>query len=359
MSAYYNENDPNAAEWLRQLIKLGAIAPGDVDERSIVDVPSIELRSYTQHHFFAGIGAWSYALRCAGWPDDKPVVTGSCPCQPFSSAGKRKGADDERDLWWAMFWHIQQLQPQTIIGEQVASKDGLSWWDVVQSDLEGENYAATAFDLCAAGISAPHIRQRLFWVANANGSRQQWARSPQPKKWFGDSVSTRASKASTLAYPDCERRQQDSGGSPRDEEADGSPRRQPSKPKSNNKSCCDVKDCLCRGTDNDSVERMGNAKGSECEWTRGARQWRSGSANSGIWSDAIWITCQDGKQRPIKSGIFPLVDGIAPDLVRGGNPCIQTEATAEARTMRIKGYGNAIVAPLAIAFIQSVMEVEQ
>jgi hypothetical protein len=91
VTAYYNEIDPKAAAWLRELIKQGHIADGVVDERSIVDVSPDELRGFTQCHFFAGIGVWSYALRSAGWADDRPVWTGSCPCQPFSSAGRRGG----------------------------------------------------------------------------------------------------------------------------------------------------------------------------------------------------------------------------------------------------------------------------
>ena len=87
---YYNEIDPYAAQWLRNLIARGLIAPGDVDERSITEVTPDDLRGYEQCHFFAGIGVWSFALRNAGWPDDRPVWTGSCPCQPFSAAGKGK-----------------------------------------------------------------------------------------------------------------------------------------------------------------------------------------------------------------------------------------------------------------------------
>lgn len=67
MSAYYNEIDKYAAQWLRNLITAGLIADGVVDERSIEDVHPNDLREFTQCHFFAGIGVWSLALaRAAG-----------------------------------------------------------------------------------------------------------------------------------------------------------------------------------------------------------------------------------------------------------------------------------------------------
>lgn len=91
MVAYYNEIDPFAAQWLRNLIAAGHIADGVVDERSIEDIVPQELEGFTQCHFFAGIGVWSLALRRAGWSDEWPVWTGSCPCQPFSAAGKGGG----------------------------------------------------------------------------------------------------------------------------------------------------------------------------------------------------------------------------------------------------------------------------
>jgi DNA (cytosine-5)-methyltransferase 1 len=164
---YYNENDSKAAAWLRELIKGAHIASGEVDERSIEDVCPVDLRGYTQYHFFAGIGGWSYALRLAGWPDDRPVWTGSCPCQPFSAAGKGKGFADNRHLWPAWFWLIAKCNPGRIFGEQVASPAGLAWYDVVRVDLEFANYAVGAANLCAAGVGAPHIRQRLYWVADS------------------------------------------------------------------------------------------------------------------------------------------------------------------------------------------------
>src|SRR5690606_31057001 len=144
-----------------------------VDTRSIEDVTPNDLQGYTQCHFFAGIGGWPLALRLAGWPDDRPVWTGSCPCQPFSQAGKGAGFADERHLWPAFFHLIEQCRPSVVFGEQVASKDGLAWLDLVQADLEGAGYACGAADLCAAGVGAPHIRQRLYWVANALGADQR------------------------------------------------------------------------------------------------------------------------------------------------------------------------------------------
>jgi len=169
MSAYYNENDPYAAQWLRNLIAAGHIAPGDVDERSIVDVRADDLRSYTQCHFFAGIGGWSYALRLAGWPDDRPVWTGSCPCQPLSVAGKQKGIGDQRHLWPAWFRLIQERKPPILFGEQVAGTLGLEWLAGVHLELETAAYSFGAADLCAAGAGAPHVRSRHFFVAYADG----------------------------------------------------------------------------------------------------------------------------------------------------------------------------------------------
>src|SRR5438093_490485 len=83
--AWYNDSDPFVCEWVRNLMKANLIAPGVVDERSIEDIHPEELREFAQAHFFCGIATWSYALRQAGFPDDRPVWTGSCPCQPFSS----------------------------------------------------------------------------------------------------------------------------------------------------------------------------------------------------------------------------------------------------------------------------------
>jgi len=163
---YYNEFDPKAAAWLRELIKEGHIPDGWVDERSITDVRPHEVARFTQQHFFAGIGGWSLALRLAGWPDDKPVRTGSCPCQPFSQAGKGLGEKDDRHLWPVFRDLITFGEPTVTFGEQVASPAGRDWLSDVRSDLEGLGYEVGAADLCSAGIGRSHGRARLYWVAS-------------------------------------------------------------------------------------------------------------------------------------------------------------------------------------------------
>lgn len=167
MSAYYNEHDAYAAAWLRNLIAAGLIAPGDVDTRSIVDVSPDDLRGYTQVHLFAGIGGWSYAARLAGWPDDRPLWTGSCPCQPFSSAGKRQGADDDRHLWPEMFRLLRECRPRAVFGEQVAS--ARAWIDGVCDDMEAVGYSCWPSVLPACGVGADHVRYRIFFACYPNG----------------------------------------------------------------------------------------------------------------------------------------------------------------------------------------------
>jgi DNA (cytosine-5)-methyltransferase 1 len=167
-AARYNEIEAYAAAWLRNLIALGELPDGVVDERSIVDVRGDDLAGYNQCHFFAGIGVWARALRDAGWPEDKPVWTGSCPCQPFSSAAR--GRNVVEDLWPAWRALIVSSRPGTIFGEQVANDRG--WFDRLCDDLEPLDYAIGAAVLPAVSVGKDHLRYRLFFVCHANGYRQ-------------------------------------------------------------------------------------------------------------------------------------------------------------------------------------------
>jgi DNA (cytosine-5)-methyltransferase 1 len=174
MVNYYNEFNPKAAAALRQLIADGLIPEGVVDERSITDVTGEELRGFTQCHFFAGIGGWSLALQLAGWPSTRPVWTGSCPCQPFSVAGKQNGKDDERHLWPVWFRLIQQCNPSVVFGEQVAAAVAKGWLDEVATDMESCGYSVGSAVLPACSVGAPHRRDRLWFVASDNnGERGQ------------------------------------------------------------------------------------------------------------------------------------------------------------------------------------------
>jgi DNA (cytosine-5)-methyltransferase 1 len=320
MSAYYNENDPHAAQWLRNLIAAGEIPDGDVDERSIVDVRGDALAGYGQCHFFAGVGTWARALRDAGWPEDRQVWTGSCPCQPLSVAGQRKGALDQRHLWPAFHRLIAERRPATVVGEQVADKDGREWMAAVRHDLEAGGYAVGTAILPAASVGAPHIRYRLFFVADAQGDRSG------ARRLGDDGEGASAGRSSGLFAVGG----RSSGGLA---DADQGQRG--------------------RLADGQRRERDGQAGGwieGDCLAQSGGVAGRPGSPD-GFWSDADWIFCRDDKWRPIEPGSFPLVDGSAFDLGSGG----PYEGMSRARMLR--GYGNAIVLPVAVAFVEAAMEV--
>ena len=171
---YYNDHDPYCAAWLKNLIAAGHLPAGDVDERSLTEVQAADLRGYDGCHFFAGLGGWPYALQLAGW-GDRPIWTGSCPCQPFSVAGKGKAEDDPRHLWPAWFRLIRECRPERVFGEQVTGAIQHGWLDLVSTDLEAEGYVVGACVLGAHSVGAPHIRQRLWFVADAasNGARRR------------------------------------------------------------------------------------------------------------------------------------------------------------------------------------------
>jgi DNA (cytosine-5)-methyltransferase 1 len=96
------------------------------------------------------------------------ILTGGFPCQPYSTAGKRLGKEDERHLWPEMLRAIREIQPTYVVGENVL---GLTNWngglvfEEVQADLEAQGYEVQAYVLPAASVNAPHLRQRVFFVA--------------------------------------------------------------------------------------------------------------------------------------------------------------------------------------------------
>ncbi|HBQ5732707.1 TPA: DNA cytosine methyltransferase [Klebsiella pneumoniae subsp. pneumoniae] len=345
-AVYYNEIDPFAAQWLRNLIAAGHIAPGEVDERSIEDVTPDDLRGFTQCHFFAGIGGWSYALRLAGWPDNRPIWTGSCPCQPFSTTGKGAGFSDDRHLWPAFGWLIKQCRPQRIAGEQVAGGRADPWFDLVQNDVERMGYAFGLTPFPAAGVGSPNERERAYWVADADlqyeSTARNEARTAEPV-WSGEII--------WLANSARERR-------------DGvDPLLQRKEPGRYSQSLPEI-------TGNRSTDGLGNSNvtglerlgGNESEagWKREAGPTTAAGVHlrplevNGFWRDADWLFCRDGKWRPVEPGTFPLVDGAAARMGRV-EPGVARVASSN-RVGRLKGYGNAINAQAAAAFIRVYMD---
>ena len=384
MVSYYNEIDPYAAQWLRNLIANKLIADGDVDERSICDVAAADLYGYTQCHFFAGIGVWSHALRLAGWPDDRPVWTGSCPCQPFSAAGKGKGFDDERHLWPVFYRLIAECRPPVVFGEQVASKDGLAWLDTVHADLQASGYACGAVDWCAAGVGAPHIRQRLWFVSERladtsldgrrqgveNGGRVRGRNSTEGqtgRSAIDGNLSGRLADAegggSGAGLRDCgsgeQRRHiaadrigtgglghhhhQGLEGQRSGHQAERGwlgavrPVAEAGEPNGVADADSGQRD---RIADGEGRERDGAPTGREQgdgELERSSKDRRPRPTN-GHWRDADWLHCRDGKWRPVEPGTFPLAHG------------------APARVGRLRAYGNAIVGQVAAEVIGAYLD---
>ena len=168
---YYNDNEPFVCRWLENLIMFGHIPNGIVDCRPIQEITPHDLKGFTQCHFFAGIGGWSFALELAGWATDRPVWTGSCPCQPFSKTGKGKGTQDERHLWPEWYRLISIHKPPVLFGEQVAGAS--IWLDMVLTDLETCGYACGTANLPACSVGARHERERIWFVADTDEARWQ------------------------------------------------------------------------------------------------------------------------------------------------------------------------------------------
>lgn len=327
MSVIYSENDSFAVRWLRHLIRMGEIADGVVDDRDIRTVDPAEFLGYDQVHLFAGIGTWSYAARCAGWPDHRSIWTISCPCQPFSVANRSdqpKGFDDERHLWPFVAEIVRKCRPAVCVGEQVANKTAESWFDDVSNDLQRESYSVGMAVYPACSLGGPHLRKRMYWCAmghnismglsgssqnNDKGKRE----SGEDKRYNGNSIRADA----------------------------------------------DI---------NGSVDRMGiaNNTGSQGYWGHDQRMGQSEqngkkedghtsktgiddnlgqpsrpNAVNGWWRDADWIFCKDNKWRPVESESSPLADGDTKIL---------------GRSSKLRGYGNAVVAPQAQVWIETVKE---
>lgn len=352
MAAYYNEIDLKTAAWLRELMKAGLIADGEVDTRSIVDVRPDDLRGFVQCHFFAGIGGWSYALRLARWDDARPVWSGSCPCQPFSSAGAQAGGNDSRDLWPAWYQLVKECRPSVVFGEQVESAIGHGWLDRLCDDLEREDYAVGAVGLPAACVGAFHIRPRLYFVADTDlggrpaGHRAAGAHTAaifarQPSTHVDGlaesrSAERRQGRSGRSRTPERGPHAESSGSGDVSELADPAGQRRTRervllRPEETRRHAADVSEVAGSG----AVGELGESDNEREAAVRGVSERSAIERGRSPWASADWITCRDGKSRPIEPGSFPLAHGVP------------------ARVGRLRGYGNAIVPEVAAAFIEA------
>lgn len=293
---YFNENDRFSSAWLRELFPAAK-----VDDRSIADVSAADVAGYGRAHFFGGIGGWEYALYLAGWPANWRVWTGSCPCQPFSIAGAGRGESDSRHLWPEFFRLIEGGKPPTVFGEQVASPAGRRWLNGVLTDMETLGYRTAAADLCSAGVGAPHIRQRLYWVADGRAA-----------SGLGNSES------------DHKRRLRKCGSS-------GGRNGEIRRPSAG---------CIS-GVDDSNDERLPAPKFSLVPGSRGRSKGGAivkSSGSLGAWDNYEFIYCLDEKTRRIESSSFPLADGISN------------------RVGLLRGYGNAITPQVAAVFIRAFVD---
>jgi DNA (cytosine-5)-methyltransferase 1 len=330
---YYGDNDRGVCAWLRELIAAGLIPKGVVDERPIQEVRTSDLAGYQHVGLFCGIAGWQRALDLAGWPADRPVWTASCPCQPFSSAGKGKGEADARHLWPHALRLVRECRPATVFGEQVASSDGYHWLARVRDDLEEAGYAVGCADLPAACVGAPHIRQRLFWVAVSEGQlrRGHAGNGQQGVGGQGGTVFGQGCSTGRLGEPNRPGREQHG-------------RSVPDKPQQS---------ALERTGDAGRVAFADGRESGNGDVQR-VRQYgqQQEDGRVGFWSAFDLLPCSDGKVRRVEPGLQCLVDGVPFRLADGRT----REGTS--RVGLLRGFGNAIAPAIAALFIKAFLEAE-
>jgi DNA (cytosine-5)-methyltransferase 1 len=374
--ALYNENDAAAAHILQYMIDNGVIAPGVVTTKSIKELTPDDVIGFTQCHFFAGGGLWSVAARLAGWPDYERIWTGSCPCQPFSAAGKGGGEDDPRHLWPDFHRLIGAARPPVIMGEQVAGAAGYGWFDGVRADLAREGFAGRTVDFPACSVDAPHQRNRQYWAAGnmeytpSVGWGEGW---PEPVVFSGRAASSGADASGVTqgdAFGSGLEGQHRNGNIIRGSQPTGSitpsdggnslssnstfavVQRQPPAGDQQNAGKDEglyASNHLANGSGQSGISgRPGETRRSQDPYDRGTRAVSRrepadahGGRNGTYWSGAEWIVCHDDKARRTQSGLRFLVDGLPGriHLWRVGGNAIVPEAAKEVIAAFIDVYG--------------------
>ena len=384
---FYNDHEIYVANWLSNLVEAGALPAGDVSSEDFCGLDHQALSDYTQVHLFAGIGGWPLALRLAGWPDDVPVWTASLPCQPFSQAGRQRGKADSRHLWPAVREAVEVCRPGVCFGEQVASPLGRDWMSTVRADLEDLGYEVGIGDLCAAGVGAPHIRQRLYWVAyshddaeglvprgggavrggRADGAARTGPRGCLPDGWLGHADEPGLEGRGERRRGPGEWPAWATGGwgrvvvaegylqgSPDGGESPGEAEGGRSEPSGHGRTGGGL------GDPDDQVPALEGPHG------RAGSEARE-EVEAGLPS-IILVPCLDGKARPIEPGVLPVAHRLPADVGWDGpgeaSPfrVIRDPETGRSigqspwRIGMIRAYGNAIVPQVAAIFITAFME---
>jgi len=266
-------------------------------------------------------------LQLAGVPSTARLWTGSCPCQPFSIAGKGEGVEDERHLWPEFFRLIRECRPERVVGEQVANAIGKGWLDGISADLESEDYACGAVVLGAHSVGAPHLRQRLYWLADNRGRRRevevQHSSSSKASRERETNQSGSGRLLGGLGLPD------GTGRVPRGPAATPAGQGHPIEPAGS---------WLVQS----GIEGSQGHPGDGDHWGQSGwfdpKSGRPTSEASRPWETYELLDFIDGKQRRIEPGLEPMAHGVS------------------GRVGLLRGYGNAIVPQVAAEFLKAFFE---
>ncbi len=254
------------------------------------------------------------------------ILTGGFPCQPFSVAGKRKGTDDDRNLWPEYHRAIKEIQPAWVVGENVPGI--INWskglvFEQVQADLENEGYEVWTFVLPAAGVNAPHRRDRVWFVAYAPGNGHQPGRSGKSRSAQRESQSKEYQRQRI-----------------RDDNRRNGQQATTTNTKSPEQKS--TRDSWARGIGFTDV----------CEFTPHADSERqqeydnAGKSELQVWFNSIFSTHENWSRFPTQSPLCSRDDGFPAGL--------DGITFSKWRNESIKAYGNAIVPQVAIQIFKTI-----
>lgn len=265
------------------------------------------------------------------------VLTGGFPCQPYSHAGKRLGKEDDRHLWPEMLRAVREIRPRWIVGENVRGL--LSWndglvFEEVHTDLEAEGYEVQAFILPAAGVNAPHRRERIWFIAHTNSNCKSELSEHDTKRCreLGES----SSNTNGIRYR---------GGA-----SEGCSKRQQGKLLQNQQERREV-DCEAQRYSGEQFysdtlcKRLQGNKFNETSAGKERKQKNSRYTASQLYQTQNW------EQFPTQSPICGGDDGLPREL--------DAISFSKWRIESIKGYGNAIVPQVAYRLLQSIQLTEE